>query len=84
MLNSADEEGTANSYTREGFAGLKFGNYGTQNIEKYIDIGTCYYFNKNVSTFIDYKLHFMKTHDFTDATGLTTKDVVAAGLIYQF
>ncbi|EIC84948.1 porin OmpC [Serratia sp. M24T3] len=59
-------------------------NYGTQNIEKYIDIGTYYYFNKNMSTFIDYKLNLMKTNDFTDATGINTKDVVAVGLIYQF
>ncbi|EAW1740520.1 hypothetical protein AXM73_00635 [Salmonella enterica subsp. enterica] len=29
-------------------------NYGDQDIEKYIDFGTTYYFNKNINVSVDY------------------------------
>jgi len=64
--------------------GEDMGQYGTQDIEKYIDVGTYYYFNKNMSTFVDYKINLLDDTDFTRAAGVNTDNVVAVGLIYQF
>ncbi|WP_045047348.1 porin OmpC [Rouxiella chamberiensis] len=58
--------------------------YGDQDIEKYIDVGATYYFNKNMSTFVDYKINLMDDSDFTRAAGISTDDIVALGLVYQF
>ncbi|MCC3720673.1 porin OmpC [Rouxiella badensis] len=64
--------------------GKDMGNFGTQDIEKYIDIGTYYYFNKNMSTFVDYKVNLLHDNDFTEAAGINTDNIVAVGLVYQF
>ena len=58
--------------------------YGDQDIEKYIDVGTYYYFNKNMSTFVDYKINLMRDSEFTSAAGINTDNIVAVGLVYQF
>ncbi|MFZ4831653.1 porin OmpC [Rouxiella sp. Mn2063] len=58
--------------------------FGSQDLVKYIDVGTSYYFNKNMSTFVDYKINLLKENDFTRATGINTDNVVAVGLVYQF
>jgi outer membrane pore protein C len=58
--------------------------YGTRDIKKYIDVGTYYYFNKNMSTFVDYQINLMRKNDFTDAAGINTDNVVAVGMVYQF
>ncbi|MBA0035214.1 porin OmpC [Pantoea sp. BIGb0393] len=58
--------------------------YGSQNLKKYIDVGATYYFNKNMSTYVDYQINLLDDSNFTDAAGINTDDVVALGLVYQF
>ncbi|ELH2045185.1 porin OmpC [Enterobacter hormaechei] len=59
-------------------------NYGDQDILKYVDVGATYYFNKNMSTYVDYKINLLDENDFTRQTGIGTDDIVALGLVYQF
>ena len=60
------------------------GSYGKQNLKKYIDVGATYYFNKNMSTYVDYNINLIKDNDFTEAAGVNTDNTVALGLVYQF
>ncbi|CAI2123062.1 Porin OmpN [Serratia fonticola] len=61
------------------------GPNGTDNdLVKYIDVGTTYYFNKNMSTYVDYKINLLDENDFTRANGIATDNIVATGLVYQF
>ena len=53
-------------------------------MQKYIAVGTYYYFNKNMLTYVDYRINLLKENDFTRATGISTKDSIAMGLTYQF
>ncbi len=55
-----------------------------QDLVKYVDLGATYYFNKNMSTFVDYKINLLKDNDFTEAAGINTDNIVAVGLVYQF
>ncbi|WP_114195399.1 porin OmpC [Edaphovirga cremea] len=58
--------------------------YGDQDLMKYVDVGATYYFNKNMSTYVDYKINLMDDSNFTRNTGINTDDIVALGLVYQF
>ena len=58
--------------------------WGKQNLKKYIDVGATYYFNKNMSTYVDYQINLLDDNEFTDQAGINTDDVVALGLVYQF
>ncbi|MDE4081822.1 MULTISPECIES: porin OmpC [Enterobacter cloacae complex] len=58
--------------------------YGDQDILKYVDVGATYYFNKNMSTYVDYKINLLDENDFTRSAGIGTDDIVALGLVYQF
>lgn len=58
--------------------------YGDQDLLKYVDVGATYYFNKNMSTYVDYKINLIDDNSFTKATGVSTDDIVALGLVYQF
>ncbi|SFN31489.1 outer membrane pore protein C [Izhakiella capsodis] len=58
--------------------------YGSQNLKKYVDVGTTYFFNKNMSTYVDYQINLLKDNDFTRGAGINTDNVVALGLVYQF
>ncbi|ATM95308.1 putative outer membrane porin F protein [Yersinia frederiksenii] len=51
---------------------------------KYVSVGTYYYFNKNMSTYVDYKINLLDEDNFTRANSLNTDDVVGVGLVYQF
>jgi len=64
--------------------GTDIQNWGKQNLKKYVDVGATYYFNKNMSTYVDYQINLMDDNDFTDAAGINTDDTVALGLVYQF
>ncbi|MGC6387570.1 porin OmpC [Ewingella sp. S1.OA.A_B6] len=55
-----------------------------QDLVKYVEVGTAYYFNKNMSTYVDYKINLLDDNDFTKANGIATDDIVAVGLVYQF
>ncbi len=59
-------------------------NYGDQDLLKYVDVGATYYFNKNMSTYVDYKINLLDDNSFTRRTGTNTDDVVGLGLVYQF
>ncbi|WP_187641057.1 porin, partial [Escherichia coli] len=49
------------------------------------DVGATYYFNKNMSTYVDYKINLLDEDDsFYAANGISTDDIVALGLVYQF
>lgn len=58
---------------------------GDKDLVKYIDLGATYYFNKNMSTYVDYKINLLDGNDnFYKATGISTDNIVATGLVYQF
>ncbi|WP_286809425.1 porin OmpC [Leclercia sp. UBA2479] len=59
-------------------------NFGDQDLLKYIDVGATYYFNKNMSTYVDYKINLLDKNEFTEQAGISTDDIVALGLVYQF
>lgn len=54
---------------------------GDADLIKYVDVGATYYFNKNMSTYVDYQINLL---DDNNALGLNTDDTVAVGLVYQF
>ncbi|EIV8403116.1 porin OmpC [Escherichia coli] len=58
--------------------------YGDEDIMKYVDVGASYYFNKNMKAFVDYKINLLDDNTFTRNTGISTDDIVALGLVYQF
>ena len=59
--------------------------YGDQDLLKYVDVGATYYFNKNMSTYVDYKINLLDEDDaFYSANGISTDDVVGIGMVYQF
>lgn len=59
-------------------------DYGSQDLVKFVDLGATYYFNKNMSAYVDYKINLIDNSDFTQAAGINTDDVTAVGLVYQF
>ncbi|MEY5778834.1 porin [Salmonella enterica subsp. enterica serovar Corvallis] len=66
--------------------------YGNDNVNgddkdlvKYADVGATYYFNKNFSTYVDYKINLLDDDDpFYKDAGISTDDIVALGMVYQF
>lgn len=54
---------------------------GNEDLVKYIDVGATYYFNKNMSTFVDYKINRIKEDN---KLSLKNDNVLAIGLTYQF
>ena len=59
-------------------------NYDDEDILKYVDVGATYYFNKNMSTYVDYKINLIDESDFTRAVDIRTDNIVATGITYQF
>ncbi|HFK4761919.1 TPA: porin OmpC [Citrobacter farmeri] len=59
--------------------------YTDKDLVKYVEVGMTYYFNKNMSTYVDYKINLLDNDDhfYTD-NGIATDDIVALGLVYQF
>ncbi len=59
--------------------------YTDKDLVKYVDVGMTYYFNKNMSTYVDYKINLLDEDDsFYESNGIATDDIVAVGLVYQF
>ncbi|WP_319643890.1 porin [Dickeya dianthicola] len=50
-------------------------------ITKYVSLGLTYSFNKNFSTYTEYDINLL---DSNNAYGLSTNDIVAVGIVYQF
>ena len=66
---------------------VRHGNwrYTDKDLVKYVDVGMTYYFNKNMSTYVDYKINLLDEDDrFYKNSGIATDDIVALGLVYQF
>jgi predicted porin len=60
-------------------------NHADKDLVKYVELGATYYFNKNMSTYVDYKINLLDEDDnFYRANGIATDDIVALGLVYQF
>lgn len=59
-------------------------NYGDQDLIKYVDFGATYYFNKNINMFVDYMVNLVDENSFTREAGISTDDVTAVGIVYQF
>ncbi|MEZ2696835.1 porin OmpC [Hafnia alvei] len=59
-------------------------HYDNEDLVNYIDVGTYFYFNKNMSTYVDYKINLLDDNNFSRSAGLMTDDVVGVGLVYQF
>lgn len=55
-----------------------------EDLVKYISVGSYYYFNKNMSAVVDYKINLLKDNEFTRTAGISTDNVVGLGLVYQF
>ena len=59
--------------------------YTNKDLVKYVEVGATYYFNKNMSTYVDYKINLLDNDDdFYKENGIATDDIVAVGLVYQF
>ncbi|MGC6231122.1 porin OmpC [Hafnia paralvei] len=66
-------------------ANTNVSNDNDKDLVKYVSVGTTYYFNKNMSTYVDYKINLLDNDDnFYKDNGISTDDVVAVGLVYQF
>ena len=60
-------------------------DYTDQTLVNYISVAATYYFNKNMSTYVDYKINMLDDDkEFYDNNGISTDDVVGVGLTYQF
>ncbi|MDM2826918.1 porin OmpC [Citrobacter sp. Cpo089] len=58
---------------------------GDKDLVKYASVGATYYFNKNMSTYVDYKINLLDEDDsFYTRNDISTDDVVALGMVYQF
>ncbi|WP_052283549.1 porin OmpC [Kluyvera genomosp. 1] len=62
------------------------GSYLTdQDLVNYVDVGATYYFNKNMSTYVDYKVNLLdSSSNFYHANGISTDNILGVGLNYQF
>lgn len=61
------------------------GQYGDMDLVNYIDLGMTYSFNKNFSTYVDYKINLLDNDEyFYEANGISTDDIVGVGMVYQF
>ncbi len=56
-------------------------NVGSEDLVNYIDVGATYYFNKNMSAFVDYRINQLKSDN---KLGINDDDIVALGMTYQF
>ncbi len=65
---------------------LAYSNFkgGDETIQRYIAVGGYYYLKKILVTYADYRINLLKDNEFTEASGITTKDGIALGMIYQF
>ena len=54
---------------------------GSEDYINYIEVGAAYYFNKNMSTYVDYQINQI---DGDNKLGVNDDNTVALGLVYQF
>lgn len=71
--------------TYPGTAANPQGQQGDMDLVNYIDLGMTYTFNKNFSTYVDYKINMLDNDEsFYEANGISTDDIVGVGMTYQF
>lgn len=58
--------------------------YSNQDLVKFVDFGGSYLFSRNMLAYVDYKLNLIDKSDFSQAAGISTDDIMALGLVYQF
>ena len=63
---------------RGGFSG------GDADLVKYVEVGTWYYFNKNMNVYAAYKFNQLDDNAYTREAGVATDDQAAVGIVYQF
>ncbi|MFY9995475.1 MAG: porin [Leclercia sp.] len=63
---------------RGGFSG------GNEDLVKYIELGSWYYFNKNMNVYAAYKFNLLDDNAYSEAAGLSTDDQATVGIVYQF
>ncbi|ENF16062.1 gram-negative porin family protein [Escherichia coli P0304816.10] len=56
-------------------------HYTNKDLVKYVEVGATYYFNKNMSTYVDYIINQI---DSDNKLGVGSDDTVAVGIVYQF
>lgn len=76
-------------YSRGIDVGYHTNNHGSyltdQDLVNYIDLGATYAFNKNFSSYVDYKINLLDEDSrFYSANGISTDNIVGVGMIYQF
>lgn len=54
---------------------------GSLDLVKYIDVSSYYYFNKNMSAYVEYKINMLKDGNPSNSN---TDNTVALGLVYEF
>lgn len=66
--------------------GKDLNHYGDQNLVEYVEVGATYYFNKNMTTYVDYKINLLDYNNLTrnNDVAISTDNIVAVGLTYQF
>ncbi len=62
----------------------KGNNYDNQDLVKFVDFGFTYNFNKNMVTYVDYKVNLLDDNTFTKNAGIVTDNVAAVSMKYQF
>ncbi|HDE1496797.1 TPA: porin, partial [Klebsiella quasipneumoniae] len=54
------------------------------DLVKYVEVGTWYYFNKNMNVYAAYKFNQLDDNAYTREAGVATDDQAAVGIVYQF
>mgnify|MGYP003365472654 CR=1 FL=1 len=68
-----------------GYQGRHNVEYTDKTLVNYIEVGATYYFNKNMSTYIDYQINMLDDDvEFYSDNKIATDDILAIGLVYQF
>nr|WP_318382140.1 porin [uncultured Enterobacter sp.] len=59
---------------------------GDQDLQKFVEIGTYYYFNKNFNVYVDYQLNLIDDSSYSRNVGIVNgrDDQVAVAVTYQF
>ena len=57
---------------------------GDADLVKYVEVGTWYYFNKNMNVYAAYRFNLLDENNYTRASGLSADDQAGVGIVYQF
>ncbi|MFS1538176.1 MAG: porin [Candidatus Phlomobacter fragariae] len=55
-----------------------------QDLVKYVSLGAFYYFNRNLTAVVDYKINLVNSNEFTKQHGIGSDNLAGLGLVYQF